>query len=113
MPPIQCDPPARGRSVMSRTVVVLSPPPRRPGSGENGSVVQPNPLPAWLPGPVRAVLTPAVRAWLSRGLLAGLRGVLLAIGTLSTNIPLFVLFVVSVDSVPIARDRKSRRLNSR
>ncbi|MFF5120877.1 sensor histidine kinase [Dactylosporangium aurantiacum] len=56
---------------------------------------RPNPLPAWLPGPVRAALTPAVLAWLTRGLLAAVRGVLLAVGTLSVNITLFVLFVVS------------------
>ncbi|MET7422697.1 sensor domain-containing protein [Dactylosporangium sp. NPDC005555] len=36
------------------------------------------------------------RAWLIRGLTAGLRGVLLAIGALSANIALSVLFVVSV-----------------
>ncbi|GIG44026.1 sensor histidine kinase [Dactylosporangium siamense] len=54
-----------------------------------------NPLPTWLPEPVRRVLTPPVWTWLSRGLLAGLRSVLLAIGTLTTNITLFVLFVVS------------------
>ena len=41
------------------------------------------------------MLTPPVWSWLSRGLLAGLRSVLLAIGTLTTNITLFVLFVVS------------------
>ncbi len=40
-------------------------------------------------------LSPQLRTWLTRGLLAGLRGVLLAVGTLSTNITLFVLFVVS------------------